>query len=51
MLPFGYDTLTIDEFWYPNDGESASALDPHGRAVVDTVKWPSAAGGCSARAP
>lgn len=45
MLPSGYDTVTIDEFWYPNDGESASSLDTHGRAVVDESKWPSAKGG------
>ena len=45
MLPSGYDTVTIDEFWYPNDGESASSLDAHGRAVVDESKWPSAKGG------
>ena len=67
MLPSGYDTVTIDEFWCkcspspclvssssaskrscapdPNDGESASSLDAHGRAVVDESKWPSAKGG------
>jgi hypothetical protein len=50
MLPSGYDTLTIDEFWYPNDGESASSLDPHGRAVVDEGKWPSAKGGVGFKA-
>eukprot|EP01050_Picozoa_sp_SAG11_P027631 SAG11_NODE_7075_length_1198_cov_1.496815_1_plen_156_part_00 len=33
MLPSGYDTVTIDEFWYPNDGESASALDAHGECM------------------
>jgi hypothetical protein len=45
MLPSGYDTVTIDEFWYPNDGEAPNSLDPHGRAVVDEAKWPSATGG------
>jgi hypothetical protein len=45
MGPSGYDTVTIDEFWYPNDGMSASSLDAHGRAVVDESKWPSAKGG------
>ena len=30
---------------YPNDGESASSLDPHGRAIVDETKWPSSKGG------
>ena len=45
MLPSGYDTVTIDEFWYPNDGEAANSLDKHGRAVVDEAKWPSAKGG------
>ena len=45
MLPSGYDTVTIDEFWYPNDGEAPNSLDAHGRAVVDEAKWPSAAGG------
>ena len=39
------DTLTIDEFWYPSDGESANSLDQYGRAVVDESKWPSAKGG------
>ena len=37
--------MTIDEFWYPNDGESANSLDQYGRAVVDESKWPSAKGG------
>jgi alpha-galactosidase len=45
MLPSGYDTLTIDEFWYPDDGKSPASVDEYGRAVVDTGKWPSAAGG------
>eukprot|EP00658_Telonema_sp_P-2_P029277 TRINITY_DN22288_c0_g1_i2.p2 TRINITY_DN22288_c0_g1~~TRINITY_DN22288_c0_g1_i2.p2 ORF type:complete len:142 (+),score=39.88 TRINITY_DN22288_c0_g1_i2:134-559(+) len=50
MLPSGYDTVTIDEFWYPSDGESASSLDPHGRAVVDVAKWPSSSNGTGFRA-
>lgn len=44
MLPHGYDTLTIDEFWYP-DADKPGSLDAYGRAVVDESKWPSAAGG------
>eukprot|EP00051_Salpingoeca_urceolata_P012450 m.154319 g.154319 ORF g.154319 m.154319 type:complete len:460 (-) comp17495_c0_seq4:45-1424(-) len=45
LLPSGYDTVTIDEFWYPDDGTTAKSIDAYGRAIPDISKWPSAAGG------
>ena len=46
LLPSGYDTLTIDEFWYKGDcKEGSGCIDAHGRPQPDTAKWPSAAGG------
>ena len=46
LLPSGYDTLTIDEFWYKGDcQEGSGCIDAHGRPQPDTSKWPSAAGG------
>ena len=50
LLPAGYDTVTCDEFWYPNDCSSSDAIDAHGRAVVDVAKWPSAVGGVGFKA-
>ena len=46
LLPSGYDTLTIDEFWYAGDCQAGSGcLDAHGRPQPDVSKWPSSAGG------
>mmetsp|Transcript_27023 Transcript_27023/g.62281 ORF Transcript_27023/g.62281 Transcript_27023/m.62281 type:complete len:469 (+) Transcript_27023:22-1428(+) len=44
LAPSGYDTVTIDEFWYP-DASTAASIDEYGRVIVDVVKYPSAAGG------
>ena len=46
LLPAGYDTLTIDEFWYPGDCHVGSkCIDANGRPQPDVRKWPSSAGG------
>lgn len=46
LLPSGYDTLTIDEFWYRgNCAVGSGCTDAYGRPQPDTSKWPSAAGG------
>ena len=46
LLPAGYDTLTIDEFWYPNDCHAGSkCIDANGRPQPDVSKWPSSSGG------
>ena len=39
LLPSGYDTVTVDEFWYPDDCGSADSIDAHGRAVLNVTKW------------
>jgi alpha-galactosidase len=45
LLPSGYDTVTVDEFWYPGNCNATKSIDAHGRAVVDETKFPSASGG------
>jgi hypothetical protein len=50
LLPAGYDVLTIDEFWYPNNCEgghkdNSTCVDEYGRPQPDVKKWPSSAGG------
>ena len=46
LLPSGYDSLTIDEFWYLGDCQAHSGcLDQHGRPQPDVAKWPSSAHG------
>ena len=39
LLPFGFDTITIDGGW------SGDTIDGHGRPTPNVTMWPSAAGG------
>jgi alpha-galactosidase len=45
LLPFGYDTLTIDGGWYNNASSGGMVLDAFGRPYPNTALFPSAADG------
>ncbi|EDQ91262.1 uncharacterized protein MONBRDRAFT_23493 [Monosiga brevicollis MX1] len=47
LLPFGYDTITVDEFWESANAAAglSGSIDEYGRALPDQRLWPSAAQG------